>query len=68
MSNAGVPGQHREGDGKVERPAAVAAVREGLEDVAAGRTRPAREALDELARKYKLRPAKDRLGRPPRPA
>ncbi|HJT77587.1 MAG TPA: hypothetical protein VJ739_10345 [Gemmataceae bacterium] len=46
----------------------MAAVREGLEDVAAGRTRPAREALDELARKYKLRPAKDRLGRPPRPA
>jgi predicted transcriptional regulator len=33
---------------------AVAGVREGLEDVKAGRTRPAGEFLDELARKHGL--------------
>lgn len=41
----------------VERLEAVAAVREGLEDVAAERTRPAREALEELARRHKVEPA-----------
>ena len=45
---------------RVERLETIAAVREGLEDVAAGRTRPAREALDELARKHQLKPAKGR--------
>jgi prevent-host-death family protein len=43
---------------RVERLEAVAAVKEGLEDVAAGRTRPAREALEELARKHKIKPAR----------
>jgi prevent-host-death family protein len=43
---------------QVERLEAVAAVKEGLEDVAAGRTRPAREALEELARKHKIKAAK----------
>lgn len=35
-----------------EFAASVAAIREGLEDVRAGRTRPAREFLEELGRKY----------------
>jgi predicted transcriptional regulator len=43
---------------RVERLETIAAVKEGLEDVAAGRTRPAQEALEALARKYKLKPAK----------
>jgi PHD/YefM family antitoxin component YafN of YafNO toxin-antitoxin module len=43
---------------RVERLEAVAAVKEGLEDVAAGRTRPAREALEELARKHKVKATK----------
>jgi prevent-host-death family protein len=43
---------------RVERLEAFAAVKEGLEDVAAGRTRPAGEALEELGRKHKLKPAK----------
>lgn len=33
---------------------ALGAVRQGLEDVKAGRTRPAEEFLDELARKHGL--------------
>jgi predicted transcriptional regulator len=32
----------------------IAAVKEGLKDVAAGRTRPAREVLAELAKKHNL--------------
>jgi len=32
----------------------LAAVKEGLQDVAAGRTRPMREALKELARKHNI--------------
>jgi prevent-host-death family protein len=43
---------------RVERLETLAAVKEGLEDVAAGRTRPAREALQDLARKHKLKPVK----------
>ena|SRR5438067_9919615 len=43
---------------RVERLETLAAIKEGLEDVAAGRTRPAREALEELARKHKIKPAK----------
>ena len=39
---------------KAERAEAVAAIREGLADVAAGRTKPARAALNALARKYGL--------------
>jgi predicted transcriptional regulator len=38
-----------------EREATLAAVREALEDVAAGRTRDARQVLEELARKYNLK-------------
>jgi predicted transcriptional regulator len=34
----------------------IAAVREGLDDVAAGRVRPIRTALADLARKYNLPP------------
>ena len=34
----------------------LAAVKEGLLDVAAGRTRPMREALEELARKHNMPP------------
>jgi prevent-host-death family protein len=43
---------------RVERLEAIAAVKEGLADVAAGRTRPAREALEEVARKHRRKPAK----------
>ena len=39
---------------KAEREDTVAAIREGLADVEAGRTRPARAALQKLARKYGL--------------
>jgi predicted transcriptional regulator len=35
-----------------EFAASVAAIREGMEDVRAGRTRPAREFLEELGRTY----------------
>lgn len=41
----------------VDRLEMIAAVKEGLADVAAGRTRPMREALDDIARKYHLPPA-----------
>jgi predicted transcriptional regulator len=37
-----------------EREESVAWIRRGLEDLDAGRTRPAREALAELRRKYNL--------------
>ena len=40
----------------VERLETLAAIREGLEDIAAGRTRPAREVMMELARKHNLPP------------
>jgi prevent-host-death family protein len=43
---------------RLDRLEALAAVKEGLEDVAAGRTRPARAALEELARKHRIKPAK----------
>lgn len=43
---------------RVERLETIAAVKEGLEDVAARRTRPAWAALKELARKYQLKPVK----------
>lgn len=41
---------------KVDQLEAIAAVKEGMQDVAAGRTRPAREALTELAAKHRLPP------------
>jgi len=37
---------------QVEREETIAALREGLADVEAGRTRPARQALRSLAQKY----------------
>jgi len=37
---------------KVEREETIAAIREGLADVKAGRTKPARAVLDRLAKKY----------------
>jgi prevent-host-death family protein len=43
---------------RIERLETIAAVKDGLEDVAAGRTRPMREVLEELARKFNLKPAK----------
>lgn len=42
---------------QVERAEMIATLKEGLKDVAAGRTRPAREVLAELAKKYNLPPA-----------
>lgn len=43
----------------VDRLEAVLAVKEGLRDVAAQRTRPMREVLEELARKHNLPPVQD---------
>lgn len=43
---------------KVEREETVAAIREGLADVAAGRMKPARPALLALAKKHGIRVAK----------
>ena len=40
---------------KAEREASIASIREGLADVDAGRTVPAKQALKEIARKYGLR-------------
>ena len=37
-----------------EREATLAAIREGLEDADAGKTRPAREVLSEVQRKFNL--------------
>src|SRR5947209_20550721 len=37
---------------KAERDETIAAIREGLADVKAGRTKPARAILDRLAKKY----------------
>lgn len=39
---------------RAEREETLAAIREGLADVAAGRTQPARQALADLARKYNV--------------
>ena len=39
---------------QVDRAVTIAAIREGLADVAAGRTRPARSAFKALATKYGL--------------
>jgi len=36
----------------------MVAIREGLTDASAGRTKPAREALGELAKKYGIRVAR----------
>ncbi|MBY0527283.1 MAG: hypothetical protein K2R98_28060 [Gemmataceae bacterium] len=44
---------------KIEQLETIAAVKESLEDVAAGRTRPIREALAELATKYQIPPVQD---------
>ena len=41
---------------KAEHDATVAAIREGLDDVEAGRTKPARTALKALAKKYGMSP------------
>ncbi|MEX1231428.1 MAG: type II toxin-antitoxin system Phd/YefM family antitoxin [Planctomycetaceae bacterium] len=37
---------------KAEREELIVAIREGLDDVKAGRAKPAREALDALAKKF----------------
>lgn len=44
---------------KVDQLETIAAVKESLQDVAFGRTRPMREALAELAAKHQLPPAQD---------
>jgi PHD/YefM family antitoxin component YafN of YafNO toxin-antitoxin module len=44
---------------EVDRLEAIAAIKEGLRDVLAGRTRPMREVLEELARTHNLRAAQD---------
>ena len=40
---------------EAERMETIAAIREGLADVAAGRTKPARAALRDLAKKHRIR-------------
>jgi prevent-host-death family protein len=40
---------------RAEREASIAAIKEGIADVEAGRTRPAKQALKEIARKHGLR-------------
>lgn len=37
-----------------ERSELLAAIRDGLEDLKAGRTKPAREALDSLAKRFEM--------------
>ena len=41
-----------ENSGEADKEETLAAIREGLEDLSAGRTRPAREVFEELRRKY----------------
>jgi prevent-host-death family protein len=41
---------------RIDREETIAAIREGLADVKAGRTKPARAALKALARKYGITP------------
>jgi PHD/YefM family antitoxin component YafN of YafNO toxin-antitoxin module len=43
----------------VDRLETIVAVKEGLRDVAEGRTQPIRQALAEIARKHNLPPAKE---------
>ncbi len=45
-----------ENQGEEEREDTLQAIRRGFADIAAGRVRPAREALEELRRKHKLPP------------
>jgi len=49
----------RRGQQQLERMETIAAVKEGLRDVAEGRTQPMREALVDIARKHNLPPAQD---------
>src|SRR5262249_39756857 len=44
---------------RLDRLETIAAKREGLDDIAAGRIRPAKEVLDDIARKYNLPHVKD---------
>jgi PHD/YefM family antitoxin component YafN of YafNO toxin-antitoxin module len=41
---------------KIDRLETLAAIKDGLEDIAAGRTRPWREVMDELSSKHNLSP------------
>jgi len=45
---------------RVDQLEAIAAIKEGLQDMAAGRTRPMREVMAELARKHHLPPVQDK--------
>jgi prevent-host-death family protein len=45
---------------RLEQLETMAAVKEGLQDLAAGRTRPAGEALEEIAQKHKIKRAKSK--------
>ena len=52
VQDAGAYQKLVEAAAKVERDETIAAIREGLADVEAGRTTPARPALKALAKKY----------------
>lgn len=52
VQDAGAYQKLVEAAAKADREETIAAIREGLADVAAGRTKPARAALKTLAKKY----------------
>ena len=54
VQDAGAYQKLVEAAAKADREETVAAIREGLADVAAGRTKPARATLKALAKKYKI--------------
>ncbi len=56
VQDAGAYQRLAEAAEQAERVATVAAIREGLNDVEAGRTQPARKALKALAKKHRLPP------------
>jgi prevent-host-death family protein len=54
VQDAGAYQKLVEAAAKADREETVAAIREGLADVAAGRTKPARTALKALAKKFNI--------------
>jgi prevent-host-death family protein len=57
VQDAGAYQKLAEAAAKAERDEMIAAIRDGLADVKAGRSKPARAALKALARKYGIAPA-----------
>jgi prevent-host-death family protein len=59
VQDAGAYQKLLEAAAKVDREETIAAIREGLADMKAGRSKPARAALRTLARKYGIASASD---------